>query len=89
MEINGCKKAVGCMAKQNLYPLWMVLMIEQKDLFANQGDWGLIEPSMEADGSIFGHPAPGAFSEVVVEPLWSQTDTLGVIGKPTQGALAG
>lgn len=89
MEVNRAKKAVGFVVKQDLHPLGVVLMKEQKDLFADEGYRGFIESSIEADGSVFGHPASGAFSEGIIERFGSQADTLGVIGKPPQGALAG
>ena len=72
MQINGLEESVGLLVPCDLDPARLVLMVQNKDLFADQRQRGFIEFSVERDGPVFGNPAPGGFSKVILEFFWSR-----------------
>lgn len=88
MEIDGDEEAVGLAFVEDLDLFELVIVIEQHDVFSDQGNGSLIESAVEGNGAIFGDPPSGRDPEVIPEIARSSAKTLGVGGETREGSLA-
>ena len=69
--------------------LGLTVMVEQFYSFSDQGDWALKQPSVEGNCAVFVDLSASHFAKVVVEVIWSGSQTLQVGRKAFKGALLG
>jgi hypothetical protein len=67
MEVDGGKPAIRFLIVKDLYAVRLGLLVAYKDLLADERHRGLVESAVEADGSVFGHFAPGRLAEIIVQ----------------------
>ena len=67
MGIEGDEESIGLILVEDFDPLGIVLVIEEIDIFFDQFDGGLIDSSVQRDGSVAVHFSSGTDAEEVRE----------------------
>ena len=89
MEVDGGEHAEGASLEASLDASGVMVVVEERDLLTDEAHWRLVEPAIEGDGAVLGHPAFGGGAEVIFEVFWGGTDTVHVVGEAFQGARSG
>jgi hypothetical protein len=89
VKIHRDEEPIRFVFVKHLHPMGILVMVKDQDLLSDQGDGGLIEFAVQSDGAVFGHGAPGAFAEVILEIFGSGSETLHLSGKALKRTLVG
>jgi hypothetical protein len=89
VQIHRTEESVRLVFVEHLHSVGVLFVVKDKDLFADQGDGGLIEVAVQGNGAVFGHGAPCPFSEVILEIFGGGSEAMHLSGKALKRALAG
>src|SRR3972149_6474292 len=89
VKIEGGQKAIGFSLMKDLYPLELVLMVEEKDMSSDQGDRSFVELAVQGDGAVFGNPSSYMFAEITLKVGRRGPEALHLSGETPKGALVG
>ncbi len=73
----------------NFHPVWLVLMVEQAELFADKFGRRLEKTAIDGNSTIFGDPSAHLFAKVIFKISRGGADQFHMIGKPGERGLAG
>jgi hypothetical protein len=89
VKIHRGQKAIGFSFMEGFHPLGLVVVIEEKDLFADQRDGGLVELAVKGDGAVFGHPSPCVLAEIILKVRRRGSEAVHLSGEALKRALVG
>jgi hypothetical protein len=89
MNIEGGEQSIGFVLATHFHILRLILVVEEQDPFADQGNGRFIESAVEGDGAVVAHPAPGMLAKMVSELLWGGSEAFHVGSEAFKRALSG
>jgi hypothetical protein len=87
MQIHRGQQSIRFAFIEGLHSLRLVIVIEDNDVFSNQGDGGFVELTVQGDGTVFGHSSPCVFAEVILKVTRGGSETLHLSRKAFERAL--
>jgi len=89
IEVDGGKHAKRLVLIFDLHLIGLAWMIEQFHPFSDQRHRTLIQVSVEGDGAVFVDLSQGQLTKVVVQVIWSLSQTVQVGREALKGVLFG
>lgn len=72
---------------EDFHPLGLIVVVEEKDMLADQGDGSLVELAIEGDGAVFGNSSPCMLAKVILKVGGSGSEAFHLSGKALKRAL--